>query len=280
MAMANDEPISKWRNLAAWSGVGALFYLLAVVGVTAVRHGDGIGAMFRSKEVVALLGLTLLFSSACVGFSSWRRPLTFRTFRNFMIRGAGAVIAFLLVIWGFSALARVGTIGRSEWIATVTGATLVIVASIGILTMASARTGAGLVDDEAVAEEMRERGRLFFYSFVWMSACGLLLIVLALAGVRVLSPAAALAGALGLIAILAVLGVAAWRLSDELGHTLSHESGNMAFYLIVVLGGGWAILAHLGFATGPAPLDWLTLFTVLLYAAGFIAAGRRKLLTR
>jgi hypothetical protein len=30
----------------------------------------------------------------------------------------------------------------------------------------------------------------------------------------------------------------------------------------------------------PAPLDWLTLFTLLLFAATFIALGRRKLLTR
>jgi len=30
----------------------------------------------------------------------------------------------------------------------------------------------------------------------------------------------------------------------------------------------------------PAPLDWLTLLTLLMFAAGFIALGRRKLLSR
>jgi uncharacterized membrane protein len=280
MAMAKHIPMPKWRNFAAWSAVGALFYVLVVSGFSAVRHPEGISAMFQSREVVALLFLSLLFSSACAGFSSWKRPLTLRTFRNFMLQCAVAAAAFLLVMWGFTAVGRVGAVGVSEWVAAVTGATLVVLASMGILAMASARVGAGLIDDEMAAEEMRERGRLFFYSFVWMVACGLLLIVLGLAGAGVLSPTAALAGALVLIVVLVVLGVATWRLSDELGRTLSHESGNMAFYLIVVLGGGWAMLAHLGLVSEPAPLDWLTLFTVLLYAAGFIAVGRRRLLTR
>jgi hypothetical protein len=47
---------------------------------------------------------------------------------------------------------------------------------------------------------------------------------------------------LPLIAALFVLGIATWRLSDELTRTLSYETGNMAFYLILVLGGGWAML--------------------------------------
>jgi hypothetical protein len=40
------------------------------------------------------------------------------------------------------------------------------------------------------------------------------------------------------------------------------------------------MLAHLGFMAGPAPIDRLTLFTLLLFVASFIAAGGRKLLTR
>jgi hypothetical protein len=49
--------------------------------------------------------------------------------------------------------------------------------------------------------------------------------------------------------------------------------------LVLALGGGWAMLAHLGFVAAPAPLDWLTMFTILMFVAAFIAAGRRKLLT-
>ena len=61
---------------------------------------------------------------------------------------------------------------------------------------------------------------------------------------------------------------------------MSRETGNAAFYLIVVIGGGWAILAHLGFVPAPAPLDWLTMITLTMFAASFIVVGRRGLLKR
>ena len=204
---------------------------------------------------------------ALTGFSSRKRPVSVRNFRNFVLRDGAAIGTCLFFFWGLNALDRAGVLGAmgvSEWVAAVTGSVLIFFAVLGTLAMASAHTGADLIDDEVAAEEMRERGRLFLYSFIWMAALGLLLIVLSLAGPGgVLSPAAALAGALVLIAVLTVLGFATWRLSDELMRTLSHEAGNMAFYLILVLGGGWAMLAHLGFVAAPAPLDWLTMFTVL-----------------
>ncbi|MFA6113345.1 MAG: hypothetical protein WC729_05120 [Sphingomonas sp.] len=279
--MANDKPSAQWRNFAAWSAAGAVSYVIAVWGVSALLHQDVMGAMLGSPQVAAKLGLALIFAMACVGFSSWKRPFNRRTVRNFAIASAVAVILCVLVIRGFGAFARAGAIGGSEWVAAVAGSTLVVMGCLGTLTLASAHTGADFIADEVAAEEMRERGRLFLYSYVWTAACGLLLIALGLAGHGgVVSPAAALAGALVLIAILTVLGVAVWRLSDELGRTLSYEAGNMAFYLILVVGGGWAMLAHLGFVAGPAPLDWLTLFTVLLFVASFIAVGRRRLLTR
>lgn len=112
-------------------------------------------------------------------------------------------------------------------------------------------------------------------------ACGLLLVALSLAGPGgVLPPLVSLAGALALIAVMVALGVATWRLSDELARTLTSEAGHVAFYLIVILGGAWAMLAHLGIAAAPAPLDWLTLFTVLMFAGSILAVARRKLLTR
>jgi hypothetical protein len=242
-------------------------------------HQDMLGVLLRPTKVTAQLGLAMLFAMAVIGFTSRKRPLDLRSLRNFLIQNAIAILAFLLVIWGFGALARTD-VGVSEWIAAATGATLVVIAVLGGLAAASVRTGLHLVDDEMAAEDLRERGRLMLCSFTWMACFGLLLIGLGLAGAGVLSPAAALAGVLVLIPVLTLLTIAAWRLQDELGRTLSHETGNMAFYLIFVIGGGWAILAHLGFAAAPAPLDWVTLVTVLLFAASFIVLGRRKLLTR
>lgn len=288
MAMANNKPAPNWRNVAVWGAVGAVGYIIAVWAGTALLNGKGMDellrVMFQSQRAATMLGLGLIFAVAVAGFTSRKRPVSVRTFRNFVIRDVVVIGVFLLFLWGFSTLGRTGDLsamGASEWAAAVTGSVLFLFAILGAFVMASAHTSANLIDDEVAADDMRERGRLFLCSFAWMAAYGLLLIGLGLAGPGgLLSPAAALAGAVVLIAVLTVLGIAAWRLSDELGRTLSHETGNMAFYLIMVFGGGWAMLAHLGFVAGPAPLDWLTLFTVLMFGASFIAAGRRKLLTR
>jgi len=282
--MAQDARMPKSSNAAAWAGVGALVYILAVGAATALLHQDAVGAILRSRQVAAMLGLGLILSMTVVGLTSRRRPLSLRALRNYLVQNGVAVIASLLLVWGFTALARAGVLGAmgiSEWVAVVTGSVLIVFAALGTLATASAHTRADLIGDDGAVEEMRERGRLFLCSFAWIAACGVLLTGLGLAGPGgALSPAAGLAGALVLTAVLVALGIAAWRLSDELGRTLSREAGNIALYLILALGGGWATLARLGFVAGPAPLDWLTLFTVLMFAASFIAAGRRKLLTR
>jgi hypothetical protein len=276
MAIANDKAVPTWRNFAAWSLVAGIF-VLAVWGGIMLLRGDLMGATLPSPKVAATLGLSLIFAMAVTGFTGRKRPLGLRSFRNYLILNAMGLALFLSAIWGFRSVG--GAMQASEVVAAVTGLVLILVASIGIVVTASVRAGADLVDDEMAAEDMRERGRLMLCSLAWIVVCGLLLIGLSLAGPGgLLSPTAALAGALVLIALLVVLGVAAWRLSDELARTLSHETGNMTYYLIVTIGSGWAILAHLGFVPAPAPLDWVTLFTVAIFAASFIVLGRRKLL--
>jgi hypothetical protein len=284
MAMANDERAPTWGNFAAWSAAAALPYIVAVWGSATILHQDIMISMIRSPAAAAFVGLGLIVAMAAAGFTSRKRPMTLRHFRNFAIRDAVVIAVFLLVLWGFTAASRAGALeamGASERAAAAAGSLLAIVAFLGMLVLASAHTKVDVIDDEMAAEELRERGRLMLCSFVWIVACGLLLIGLSLSGPGgLVPPAAALAGALVLIAVLIALGIAASRLSDELGRTLSRETGHMAFYLILAVGGSWAMLAHLGFVAGPTPIDWLTLFVVLLFAASFIAVGRRKLLTR
>lgn len=288
MAMANNKSAPNWRNVAVWGAVGAVGYIVAVTVGTALLNGKGMGELLRimvqSRHTAAMLGLGLIFAVAVAGFTSRKRPVSALTFRNFVIRDVVVIGMMLLFMAAFGALARAGdlrTMGASEWAAVVTGSVLFLLAILGTFVMASAHTSANLIDDEVAADDMRERSRLFLYSFIWTAACGLLLILLGLAGPgRVVSQTVGLAGASLLIGALIVLGVAARPLKDELGHALSRESGHIAFYLVLLFGGGWAALAHLGFVAGPAPLDWLTLSVILLFAAGFIAAGRRKLLTR
>lgn len=283
MAMTIDEPTPEWRNFAIWSAVGAVFYALILSGFSLLVNGEGLVAIFKSK-VAPLVGLALIVSAASVGFSMRKSPISLRRMRNFLISNAAAILVLLLVVWGFSASAgldALGAMGASEWAAAVLGLALVFFAFMGGLAVASAHSGADLIEDKEAADQMRERGRLMLYSFAWMAPCGLLLIGLSLAGPGgLLSPAPALVGLLVLLAVATALSIAVWRLMDELDRTLSQEAGNIAFYLILLFGGGWAMLARLGFVAAPAPLDWLTMFTFIIFVASFVAVGRRKLLTR
>jgi hypothetical protein len=284
MALAKDARAPTWRNAMAWGAMGAVTYFIMVWGSGLALHQDILIGMTRSGPGAALIGLGLIVASAASGFTSRKRPVTLKNLRNFAIRDAVVIALFLLVVWGITSASRAGALdamSASAQTAAATGAVLVVVALLGSFVLASAHTKVDVIDDEMVSDEMRERGRLMLCSFAWMVACGLLLIVLGLAGPGgPLPPAAALAGALLLIAILVALGIAASRLSDELGRTLSRETGHAAFYLILAVGGGWAMLAHLGFTAAPAPIGWITLFAILLFAGAFIATGRRRLLIR
>lgn len=197
---------------------------------------------------------------------------------------AVALVLFLFAVRAFGSFAGAGAfaMGASAWAAAGVGLAIISVACLGTIALVSAHTGERFMDMDAdAADDLRDRGRLILCSLAWMAASGLLLVGLSLAGPGgLLSPEAALAGALVLFAITSGLGIVVWRLSDEPGRALALEAGNMAFYLIQVIGGGWAMLAHLRFVPGPAPLDWLTMFTALMFAASFVAAGRRRLLTR
>ena len=82
------------------------------------------------------------------------------------------------------------------------------------------------------------------------------------------------------IAIATWLSVMSQRLTDEMRRDLSRDATASAFSLLLLIGGGWAMLAHTGLVTGPAPLDWLTMFSVVLLLATFWQAGRRGLMTR
>ncbi len=203
--------------------------------------------------------------------------------RNVAVPLARGAIVGLLAMWGISKLRDAGAMdamGTSEQVAAAVGLTLLIFAFFCVVQFANAYLRPHVLDTEA-ADTLREGGRMMLYGYLATAAIGLVLILLSLAGPGgLLSPAAALTGAMALLAVITMLSIVQWRLMDELLRTLSHETGNLAFYLIFLVGGGWTILAHLGFAIGPAPIDWLTIFALLSFTAAFIAMGRRGLLTK
>jgi hypothetical protein len=279
MDMANGNSATSWRNFAAWSAVGAFFYVLVVWIVSSLLSDDGTGAIFRSGEVVAMLGVGLLFSTVVVGATSWKRPINMRSIGSFMIWNVVAIVACLLVVWSLDA-GGFGEVGGSEAAALAVGAVFLFIGVMMAVGLASPAFGARYLNVED-AGDLREQRPVLWPSAGAMAAWGLMLVLLAVGGpAGSLSPSAALAGAGALLAISVVLTLVAWRVMDELMRGLSTEAGNMSYYLVALVGGGWAMLAHLGFVTAPAPLDWLTILTGLALPASFIVAGRRGLLAQ
>ena len=65
---------------------------------------------------------------------------------------------------------------------------------------------------------------------------------------------------------------------DEFNRSLSMESSALAMHVSLLLFGGWAALAHLGYIEWIAPLGLLAGFALLQLAAIFWVVGRRGLL--
>lgn len=69
-----------------------------------------------------------------------------------------------------------------------------------------------------------------------------------------------------------------YRAADELMSAMNLEAGALTYGLVLVVLGGWGMLAHLRFVGGPQPLDLLTTCYVLVVLATFIVVGRRGML--
>ncbi len=192
----------------------------------------------------------------------------------------GAVVGALGMI-GFFRLhdsGALGASGPSEQVAAIIGGLYVLIAAQIGVGLAVPGIGTRFLNFED-ADEVREQRRMLTLAAAAMAAMGGALVVLALAAPGgIVAPTAALTIALVLIALAGLLTLAQWRQMDELMRGMSQECGNLSFYLVMLIGGGWAMLAHLGRATAPAPLDWLTMFLGLALVAAFIAVARRGML--
>jgi hypothetical protein len=172
----------------------------------------------------------------------------------------------------------VGGLGKSTRIAALVGIMYVLIGlSLGLGT-ASPKLGARFLNVED-ADELREQQKMLIGSGGAMGLWGIGLIALALAAPDgPLPQAAALALGAGGLVIGTVLSIPAYRLGDELMRAVNLEAGTLSYVLMLIVAGGWAMFAHLGYVAGPAPLDLLTLFYVVVLLASFIAVGRRGML--
>lgn len=201
--------------------------------------------------------------------------------RKFFVSAlVGAVVGFA----GFSGFMRIfpngalGEVGGSEIAAAAVGLVYLLMAAMLGVGLALPRAGAAYLNFEDEGE-LREQRRLTALAALAMVPMGAALGVLALAGPGgSVAPSLALGIALAGFVVASVLSVMVWREMDELGREMSRECGNLTYYLLALLGGGWALLGHLGFLPGPAPLDWLTMLVAFPLLAAFIAAGRRGLM--
>lgn len=279
--MATNEHIAKGRSALGWAAIGFAFYGAVMSGAIALLHRGGLPAVFASRATDGILAAALFAATLVTGLGLRNVPVTPRSFRNLLIWNGVGLTVFALVIGGLRAFAggaALKALGVSATIALWVGLVLFFLAVVGLLHVAAARTRTHLLSAEQ-RETILDRVRALSYSLLAVAAMGLTLVVLSLAGPHgPLSPLIALVCVIVLLAIRATLSLATRPLLDELSKTVGRETGSGAFYLIVLVGGGWSILAQLGFVPAPASLDWLTLFTVALFTASFVAAGRRGLL--
>lgn len=207
------------------------------------------------------------------GMPKWVRKLLIP-----MLIGAVAGFAASAALFELLESDLVGGLSESATIAALVGM-LYAVISLGIIVgVASPRLGARFLNVED-ADELREQKRILNFSGGAMLLWGVALMALALAAPEGPLPktAALVIGVSGL-ALGTVLSIPAYRLSDELMRAVNLEAGALAYGLVVLVVGLWAMLAHLGYAGAPAPLDLLSLFYVLMLLASFIVIGRRGML--
>jgi len=284
MAIENHGP--KRRNALGWVAVAFVFFGFVMLGAVSLLQEGGIATMLASdpvavRKALVVMGVSLILATAVTAFSKRNTPVTPRTVGNYLLANALGIALFALAVWSYDTLAGevwLGAMDVSRRAALILGLALMGLAILSLTIFAIAHMRTGLLTAEQTAD-VREQGRVAVYSGIWIAVMGLTLALLSLAGPGgAVSPTIALTGSIVLLGIATGMTLLIWPLLDELSQAVSRESGNAGFYLVLVIGGGWALLAHLGFAAAPAPLDWLTLLIVITFAASILAIARRGLL--
>ena len=75
------------------------------------------------------------------------------------------------------------------------------------------------------------------------------------------------------------LAIAARNMPDELMRRVSHEASSLAIHFALLLFGGWAALAHLGYVEWIAPLTLFASLVLIELVAIMWVAGRKGLMT-
>ncbi|RJY09026.1 hypothetical protein [Aurantiacibacter aquimixticola] len=173
---------------------------------------------------------------------------------------------------------KFASVGASVEIASLVGMIYLITGLFVGLGSLAPNAGAKVLNVED-ADELREQRAMLLYSSVGMFAAGLALILVALAEAGgPVTPGLALL-VYGVLAVVAIFtSVKSWKQQDELMRAVGRETASLSYYLMLLVGGTWALLAHLAYLPAAQPLDWLTMFWSLFLLATFIVVGRRGML--
>jgi len=196
--------------------------------------------------------------------------------------GLGAIAGFFGAM-GFMRLIDSGALGEfttSQEIAGLVGLIYILTTLAVIVGLISPALGARFLNVED-ADELREQRLMLGWSALGMIAMGVALVLAAIgAPGGPIAPSVTLVAVILLVAIGWFAGLRQRRHTDELMTSVTKEATCFAFYLTFLLGGGWALLAHVEYTAAPQPLDWLTMFAGFLLIASFIAAGKRGMLVQ
>ena len=210
-----------------------------------------------------------------------KSPQTQRFIRKIIVPALiGGVVGFaaasgVLTIMDSKAI---GTFDESAVIAALVGAVYLVIGAGVWLGALRPKVGAHFLNVED-ADELREQKKVLTLSGAATVLWGVSLITLALAAPAGAIPqAVALAIGVGGLVLGSWLSIGVYRACDELMRAINLEASALGLGLVMMTIGGWAVLAHLGFAIAPKPLDLLSLFYVLVLVASFIVIGRRGMI--
>lgn len=198
----------------------------------------------------------------------------------FVVGGAvGYLVGSLIAKAGIEIDTRaMEALGTSGVIALSIGAIYIILGLVLLVALAAPKYGQNMLTGPD-AQDLEDAKPLYFLQSVATLFMGGALIVLSLSG-----PGLWLTSTVGGLAFLAMMiaGIGLWVRSlpmmDELVRAASMDSVAWTYGFLLVIGGGWAAMAHLGIVAGPAMLDWLSLFWALSLVGSMIAATRRGML--
>jgi hypothetical protein len=201
------------------------------------------------------------------------RPLWQRITLGFVV-GAGAALALLSIAGDLRHAFR----DPGFMLAVIAGLCYCLIGAIVGAGLLSPKAGARFLN-VADAEEIGDERAKMWPSALSCILLGLFFLALAFAPRLPVGRSAILAGLAICVAVVAALTVSVTHHSDELGKRIGTEASALTLHLAIVLFGGWATLAHLGFVAWITPLAFLAGLALLMLAAIFWLSASKGLMS-